>query len=141
MSYATLTTLVDQFGAEEVTRSADRDLDGVADTDVVDRALADTDGIIDSRLAVVYELPLAEVPAVLVAYAGDIALYRMSYDTGTLTVEKRQRYEDAIAWLKEIASGKGKLGGQPEPDTKTAAGIRMTAESREFTRTSLRGVL
>jgi phage gp36-like protein len=141
MSYATLQTLIDQFGADEVTRSADRDADGVADTDVVEQALADADGIIDSRVAVKYKLPLNPVPDVLVAYAGDIALYRMSYDAGTLTDEKRRRYDDALRWLDQVASGKAVLGGQPEPDTKTAGGIRMTAAPREFTYSKARGML
>lgn len=141
MSYASLQTLVDQYGIGEVTRSADRDADGVADTDVVTRALEHADGIIDSRLAVVYTLPLDVVPDVLVAYAGDIALYRMSLDAGTYTEEKRKRYEDAIKWLDQVAAGKAVLGGQPEPDTKTSTGIRMTAETREFTRSKLGGIL
>ena len=116
MSYATLQTLIDQFGADEVTRSADRDADGVADTDVVERALEHADGIIDSRVAVKYKLPLNPVPDVVVAYAGDIALYRMSYEAGSLTDEKRRRYEDAVRWLDQVAAGKAVLGGQPEPE-------------------------
>lgn len=141
MSYASLQTLIDQFGEAEVVRSSDRDADGIADTDVVERALEGADGIIDSRIGVVYTLPLNDVPLVLVHYAGDIALYRMSYDCGTLTEEKRKRYEDAIRWLDQVAAGKAVLGGQPEPDTKTSGGIRMTAEPREYTRTKLGGIL
>lgn len=141
MSYADLQTLIDQFGADEVTRSADRDADGVADTDVVTRALEHADGIIDSRIGVVYDLPLKEVPVVLVAYAGDIALYRMSLDTGVLTDEKRRRYEDAIKWLDQVAAGKAVLGGDPEPGTKNAGSIVVVASGREYTRSSLGGIL
>lgn len=141
MSYASLQTLVDQYGIDEITRSADRDGDGVADADVVTRALEHADGIIDSRIGVVYTLPLDVVPDVLVAYAGDIALYRMSGECGTYTEEKRVRFEDALKWLDQVAAGKATLGGDPEPGTKGTIGIRMVAETREFTRTSLRGVL
>lgn len=141
MSYATQSTLELQFGADEVTRSADRDADGVADVDVVERALTEADGIIDSRIGVVYDLPLQTVPEVLVAYAGDIALYRLSYDAGTLTDEKRRRYEDALRWLDAVATGKAVLGGQPEPDKISGAGTRITAGERLYTRATLRGVL
>ncbi|MBL9102159.1 MAG: DUF1320 domain-containing protein [Myxococcales bacterium] len=141
MSYASLQTLTDQFGADEVTRSADRDQDGVADVGVVDRALADADGEIDSYIGSVYKLPLDPVPSVVVTYAGAIALYRMSLQTGVLTDEKRQRYEDAIRWLRDVAAGKATLGGQPEPEPKAASGTRMTAEPREWTRQTIGRIL
>ncbi|MCY1003999.1 DUF1320 domain-containing protein [Nannocystis pusilla] len=142
MTYATLQTLTDQFGADEVLVSSDRDHDGVSDPDVVARALAHADGLINSRIGVKYKLPLQVVPEVLVAYAGDIALYRMSQDTGPLTEEKRQRYEDALLWLDKVAAGKAVLDGAPEPEAKTSAnGIKVVAAAREFTREKLGGIL
>jgi phage gp36-like protein len=138
--YATLQTLIDLFGEDETTRSSDRDGDGVADTDVVTRALEAADGIIDSRIGVKYKLPLIEVPAVLIPYAADIALYRMSYDTGTLTEEKRKRYEDALRWLDLVATGKAVLDGAAQPETK-AGGSRYFSEAREFTRAKLGEIL
>ncbi len=142
MPYATLATLVDQFGLDAVTLSADRDGDGVADADVVARAIEHADGLIDSRIGVKYKLPLDVVPTVLVAYAGDIALYRMSLSTGSYSDEKRQRYEDALGWLDKVAAGKAVLDGQPEPEGKGGpAAIRVVAAPREFTREKLGGIL
>jgi phage gp36-like protein len=142
MSYASLQTLIDQYGEAEVVRSADRDQDGVADADVVERALTGADGIIDSYVGVKYELPINPVPDVLVEYAGDIALYRMSAEVGTYTEEKRQRYDDAIKWLMAVAAGKAVLGGQPEPPPKGGEGnIRLVAQPREFTRSYTGGIL
>lgn len=141
MAYATLQTLVDQVGADEVARSADRDLDGVADVDVVSRAIADADAEIDSYIGAKYSLPLDPVPAIVTTYSGIIALYRLSADVGTLTPEKRQRYEDAVRWLKDISSGKAVLGGEDEPVGKDTAGIRMTAAPREFTPAKVRSIL
>lgn len=142
MSYASLQTLIDAFGEAEVVRSADRDLDGVADPDVVERALVGADGIIDSRIGVKYELPIDPVPDVLVAYANDIALYRMSMEVGTYTEEKRKRYEDALKWLDQVANGKAVLGGQPEPPPKGGENsVRLTAQPREFTREYSGGIL
>jgi phage gp36-like protein len=140
MSYASISTLVDQFGEDEVTRSADRDQDGAADVGVVDQALKDADGEINSYIAVVYKLPLNPVPDVVVTYAGVIALYRMSLQTGVLTDEKRQRYEDAIRWLRDVAKGTAVLDGAELPATKQG-GLRYTTEPREYTRTKLGGIL
>lgn len=141
MPYASYSSLVKQYGEGEVVNSADRDRDGVADVDVVDQALADADGIINSRIGVVYKLPLQTVPPVLVAYAGDIALYKMSGATDTYTEEKRQRYEDAIKWLDQIAKGLAVLDGQPDPETKTSGGIRWTADTRAFNTSNVRRLL
>jgi phage gp36-like protein len=141
MAYATLQTLVDQVGVDEVTRSADRDLDGVADVAVVDRAIADADAEIDSYVGAIYKVPLAPVPSVVVTYSAVIAMYRLSSDIGTLTEEKRQRYEDAIRWLRDVASGKAVLGADVEPEAKSAGGIRFSAAPREFTTSRTRGIL
>lgn len=142
MPYASYSSLVKQHGEDEVVRSADRDGDGVADVDVVDQALVDADGIINSRIGVKYKLPLQIVPPVLIAYAGDIALYKMSGATSTYTEEKRTRYEDAIKWLDQLAKGLAVLDGQPEPESKGAANnIRVVAQPREFSRDKLGGIL
>lgn len=142
MSYATLQTLVDQYSLNEVVLAADRDQDGTADPDVVERALEHADGIINSRIAVKYKLPVNPVPTVLIAYAGDIALYRMSLETGTWTEEKRRRYDDALEWLDDVAKGKAVLDGQPEPEQKGGdSRIRVAAQLREFTRENLGGIL
>lgn len=142
MSYASLATLVDQFGADSVILAADRDQNGVADVGVVARALEHADGLINSRIGVKYKLPIDPVPTVLIAYAGDIALYRMSLNTGTYTEEKRQRYEDALKWLDAIAAGKAVLDGQPEPPSKEGpVRVRVVAEAREYTRAKLGGIL
>ena len=139
MAYSTLQTLVDQFGSDEVTRSSDRDADGVADVGVVDRAIADADGEIDSYLGVKYEVPLNPVPGIVVTASATIAMYRMSYDAGTLTDEKRRRYEDLIRWLRDVASGKAVLDGGV--GGKSSGGVRYFSEPRECTRGKLGGVL
>lgn len=142
MTYASQSSLENQFGARAVLLASDRDKNGVADAGVLARAFSGADGIIDSRIGVVYKLPLQVIPDVLVEYAGHIAMYLMSADTGTYTEEKRQRYEDAIAWLDRLAAGKAVLPGQPEePKTKAAGGIRMTVEAREYTVGKTRGIL
>ena len=138
MAYASYSSLVKQHGEDEVIRSADRDGDGVADVNVVDQALADADGIIDSRIGVVYKLPLQIIPPVLIAYAGDIALYKMSGATATYTEEKRKRYEDALRWLEDIADGKAELPGAPA-ESKAARGVRSSGFPLAYQAGHLRG--
>jgi len=137
MSYATITTLQNQWGAAEVTRSADRDASGVADTGAIDEALEGADGIINGKIG---GLAVTIPAATLEVYAGWIAMYALSSDgpQGTMTEVKRERYLAAIAWLDAVAAGAVAPG--EEPGTTTARS-RVTAESREWTRTKIGGVL
>jgi len=141
VAYATLQTLTDQVGIDEVTRSSDRDGSGAIDPGVVERALEDASSEIDSYVGSVYKLPLNPVPGIVVTYCGIIALYRMSLETGSYTEEKRKRYEDAIRWLRDVAKGVASLDGEVEAVPKSSGGIRYFSESREFSRTKLGGIL
>lgn len=141
MPYASLQTLIDQYGIVAVTLAADRDGDGVVDVGVIDRGLADADGEIDSYIGTKYKLPINPAPPVLTTYAGAIAFYRISDATGALTEEKRKRYDDALRWLRDVAAGKATLDGAVPAEEKQAGGIRMTAAPREFTTATTRSIL
>lgn len=141
-SYATQTDMETHYGVEQVLLAADRDGDGVADTGVITAALTKATEEIDSYLAVRYDLPLATVPGVLMRVCSDLAMFHMSPDSSTLTEEKRERYKDGIAWLKDLSRGLAVLGSSEEQegvqDIPTIAG---SSETRAFTRTTMRGVL
>lgn len=79
MTYATLQGLTDRYGAEMIERLTDRaDPPAEAiDTSVVDRALLDTDGVIDGYLRARYLTPLPEVPAQVADVALSIAIWKL----------------------------------------------------------------
>jgi len=120
MPYATLADLEGLYTPDLLMTVADNDGDNQPDTPVVTRGLSDADGIINSYLSVRYPIPLAVTPSFLVAMACDIAIYRMAMTADRLTDEMRRRYEDAIAHLKDLATGKAGLGvPDPTPDDQT----------------------
>lgn len=104
MPYATQTDLEDAFGAAEILQLADRDGDGLPDAGFVAAALDRADSLIDGYLAGRYALPVSPAPAVLTATACDLARYWLYDDAAPDRV--RQAYEDAVAWLKDVAAGK-----------------------------------
>jgi phage gp36-like protein len=105
MTYATQTDLEDAFGATEILQLADRDQDEVIDAGVIEAALARADSVIDGYLGGRYALPLATpFPPVIVATACDLARYWLHDDAATERV--REGFEDAMAWLKDVAVGK-----------------------------------
>ncbi len=90
----------------------------------------------------------AESRGVLLLYALDIALYRISSSFGRTTEELAKRYEIAVKRLEAIAAGKGALefdpaagsapgvapAGPDEPATIPPGGVVMEAPERLFTR-------
>ncbi len=101
------------------------------DTDTIDRALADASAEIDSYLASRYPLPLETVPSVLRQKAVDIAVYRMMTlrPMGAID-DARERYKDAISWLKLLAEGKVSLGvpsNEPGAEADSSGGVAFVA--------------
>jgi phage gp36-like protein len=141
MAYATHDDLVDQYGDAFVVLSFDKDLDGAVDTDVETKALDDATAEIDSYIAARFSLPLASpVPEILTRICGDIAIYRGSGEAGTVTDEKRLRYEDAVKWLDKLAAGTVGLGSSvAEPQSVTSTPIYSSPNTREFTRAKFGG--
>lgn len=108
MTYAAQVDLVDRFGADEIAQRTNR-VDGTTiDAVVLGRALADADAEINTYLAARYTLPLAAVPEVLVRLAADVARYHLCGDSVPDVV--RQRYQDAVALLRRMATGEVQLG-------------------------------
>ncbi len=132
MTYATQQNMVDRFGSEELVQLTDRDNLGVIDATVLGQALADSDTEINSYLASVCSLPLVTVPPRLTKIAADIARYELY--GARCTEQVRQRYTDAIAFLKMVkTTGVSMLGldslNQPVPET---GGVGMTAKTPVF---------
>lgn len=127
MTYASQTDLIDRFGEAELAQRTNR-ADGLTiDTVVLARALTDADAEIDGYLSTRYQLPLASTPILLVRLAADIARYRL-YDDGVPDAV-RQRYEDAVALLKRMASGEVQVAGSTVLEVSVQRGIDVAAKT------------
>lgn len=127
MGYCTEQDLVDRFGNAELLQLADRDNNGTADSAVTAQALADADAVIDSYLKTAgYTVPISPVPAVIELHAANLARYFLM---GALPTEAAtDRYNQAIAWLKDIAAGRASLGGA---DETAETGLRVVTAQGE----------
>jgi phage gp36-like protein len=139
MAYASQADMIDRFGTVEIQQLTDRELPalGEIDADVLDRALADADGIVDRYLCARYSVPLAPTyPTDIVRIACDIARY-MLHDLGA-PESVRQHYEDALKWLAAVAEGKLPLIGSggaivaPKTDAHGPSAVRPYAEGGTF---------
>lgn len=148
--YATPTDITDLYGADALF-VADRDGDGVAEIEAVDRALAEAGYEIDSYLATRYALPLplGTNVSVLRQLAVDIAVYRLAQSRAVLTEEMRRRYEDAIAALRRLADGRQALqlpsppaadGEEPVTGGSGPRPVVQSGPERLFSRAKMRGL-
>lgn len=109
--YATEEDLVARFGnsienLKAMFDSAEKGSQAVQDA--IQDATEEINGHIGGR----YSLPLPNVPSNLKRMACDIARYRLYFEQPT--EEVRQRYEDAITFLKRVADNKAHLQIQEE---------------------------
>ncbi|EEF0620044.1 gp436 family protein [Salmonella enterica] len=97
------------------------------------QALSDAGALADSYLSAKYSLPLAVVPQVLVQHCCAIAVYYLCDQQATDQV--RDRYRDAMTWLREVKNGSipigvDEAGSAPESDDLP----QMQAEAPVFGR-------
>ena len=122
MAYATRSDIEAIYQPELLVRIAYDRAAGEVDDNLVAAALNYASALIDSRLSQRYTLPLDPVPQIINGYCVDLAIYRMALTRDKLTQEMRQRYEDAVADLRDIAAGKAGLGNPTiNPDTGSAS--------------------
>lgn len=153
MFYISAAGLIARRGEAELVSLSDQDPDSDIDYAPVNAAIRDAEGEINSYIGVRYDLPLpgvtdidtpednTAVPAVLRRVAIDITVYRLAVDYGgTLTDEKRRRYDDALNWLKAVAAGQSVLGSDDEPAPAGGTSVRFSANERLFTRCLTRGL-
>ncbi|EKT1868240.1 DUF1320 family protein [Salmonella enterica] len=72
------------------------------------QAMNDAGALADSYLSAKYALPLAVVPQVLVQHCCAIAFYYLCDQQAT--DQARDRYREALTWLREVKSGSIPVG-------------------------------
>lgn len=135
MSYITIEAMIERFGTSELVELTDRDDEGVINERIVNQAIADADAEIDGYIGAVATLPLTTVPATLVRVAADIARYRLYDEQPTEAV--RKRYEDARAYLRDVAGGKAVIASAAAQTSESVADY--AGNTRVFTEDTLEG--
>lgn len=136
MAYATQQDLETRFGPDELVERTDRAGGQTIDAAVVQRALEDASGEIDSYLGGRYAVPVDPVLPVLTALCCDIARYRLWQPVASEGV--RQAYQDAVRFLRDVAAGAAVLAGALPPAAPVSGGpVRIEAPERELSRNAL----
>lgn len=142
MPYTSLADLNDRYGERLLIDLTDRSETpvGAVVTATVDRALADTDAMIDGFLAGRYVLPLAEVPPLIADLAQMIAIWKLHVYEPNPKIEAD--YKAAVKSLEGIASGTIRLPvAGVEPAGTGGGGAVVTDRERPMTEDTLKGYI
>lgn len=142
MPYTTLADMTDRYGERLLIDLTDRaDVPtGEIDADVVARAIADAEALIDGYLAARYALPLVEVPGLVVTVAQQIAFWNLHlHDPSPKTAED---YKSAIRSLESISKGTIRLDvAGVEPEGEGGGGAVVTDRERPMTAATLKAFI
>jgi phage gp36-like protein len=128
MSYATRINLEQRYGSGEIAQR-----ESALPAGAVVQALVDADAFIDGYLASRYSLPLTAIPPNLPQVACAVARYSLVGESAT--ERARDDYEDAVAWLKDVSTGRVQLqAASPVPGNAPAAMVMMSSCPSVFKR-------
>lgn len=130
-------------GPAKLLQLADKDGDGVADTGVVDAAIVEADGLIDSYAHKRFAVPFAAPSPIVKALSARLAAWnlRRGKPGTTITKEEIELHDIDLKWLEDLSKGLVSPGVEPSP-TKSelivdTAGQRDTV--KEISREKLKG--
>ena len=114
MAYCTQDDLLLMITVEELAELT-TEMGEAPDLMVVEEAIAKADGEIDAYLGVRYSLPLVGIPDQVRSLSVDMALYHLYSRRSVAPLVRRQKYEAAVAFLKQVAAGQAVVGGPGDP--------------------------
>jgi len=137
MAYSTLADILERLPEEVLVRLTDDADQGQVDTAVVERAIADADAEIDGYVGTRYSVPLSPVPDLVRKLSVELSIYHLFSRRRGAPEEWRQRYEDAIRLLRDLAAGRVSLGTGEPSGTPTGSPVHATSQGRWFTRSEM----
>lgn len=127
--------ITEQISVDELIQLTDDNGLGMVDASVLDRAVADAQAEIDSYCGTRYTVPFSAVPDMIRKVAVDISIYNLYARRRGAPEDRKERYRDAIRFLKGVASGGASLGASaPQATDDSGPQTTKTPADRIFTR-------
>ena len=137
MSYATIADIRSELDEDVLVQLTDDDDTGETDTDIVDKALADANAVVDGYIGKRHDLPFASPPAILAKLETDIAIVNLFNRRNGPPEHRQKQYENAIAFLEKVNAGKITLGPNDPDGTSQADKAQVSSRDAIFTRDTL----
>jgi phage gp36-like protein len=128
-------------GLKRLVQITDYDNDGEEDSGVVDGALLEAEGIVNSFARKRFEVPLSPVPDTIKDITANIAVYILKSRRDALTEADVLLQKDRMKWLKDLSSGATVPGTNPTPGKSPLNSPSATARpsSKAVGRDNLKG--
>lgn len=142
MPYCTVEQLTERYGAAMLIALSDRAEvpTGAVDADLIDRAIADADAVIDGYLKVRYALPLASPPRLVTDFSLRIAIYNAHAHVAAEKIVAD--YKEALRQLQQIAAGAMRLDlAGAEPAGSGSSEVRTNNPERPMTAETMKGYI
>jgi phage gp36-like protein len=139
MAYSTLADIQKQLSSTDLVQLTDDSGAGVVDSDVVTRAIADADEMIDGYIGLRVGVPLTTVPSMVRMFSVELAIYNLyARRSDTIPDTRKTRYDNSMKLLLRIAEGKLSLGANdPEGNPPSKAGISYSGSDQVMTSDTL----
>jgi phage gp36-like protein len=122
-----------RISASELVQLTDDTNSGLANAAVVTNVLNGASALIESYCGQRYTVPL-QPSQQLLDLCLDIAEYKLYLRRKRMKTDVRQAYEDAIAFLKDVSSGKARLDQPTTATPQVGAGdVQVTRVPERFT--------
>jgi phage gp36-like protein len=102
-------------GLANLTSLCDYDGDGVADAGVVNAAIAEADGLINSYIGKRFAVPIATVPATITTLSARIAARVLRRNRMVTMPDDADADKADRKWLEQLAAGEVLPGAEPLP--------------------------
>lgn len=133
MAYCILADIQEQIPESDLIQLTDDSDTGAVDTTVTDRAIADADAEINGYCAERYAVPFSPVPDIVRKFSVDICIYNLFSRRQGAGEDRRNRYNDAIRFLQNVAKGLVTLGvDSPAETTQDTVSVSTSKSDRIF---------
>ncbi len=138
MAYCTLSDIIKLVQESSILQLTDDENTGSVNQARVDEAIAQADSEIDSYCGM-YTLPFSFVPSLIRKLSVDMAIYHLYSRASSeeMPPVRKERYEQALSYLRDIAKGVVTLGVEEEIADGTIL-TNKTTRNRVFTRRKMR---
>ena len=137
MAYCTEDDLLKMIPEEDLT-DLTVESGEVPDSLIIADAISKADAEIDSYLGVRYVVPISPIPDQVKALSVDLTIYHLYSRHSIVPPVRLQKYEAAVAFLKQVAIGQAVIMGPGgESATVTKEVTDATSAVRCFTRNTL----
>ena len=132
MVYSVKTDIQKEISDAELIGLTDDAGAGTMDDAKITAAIARADAIIDSYCGQVETVPFTAVPEIIKQHSITIAIYFLFARRSAVPEVRRKNYEDAIAHLKDIATGKAALPPITADEVEENVSTDRTIDDRTF---------